>query len=143
MTLCVLDELIHGIRLDRKKNKEIVEGYSRKLSVKTPSYRQKIKNLSGGNQQKVVLGKWLATKPKVLILDEPTRGIDVGAKQEIYQLIKEMADSGIGVILISSELPEIIHMSHRVVVMREMRQVGILEEQDIRQETIIRNALGG
>ena len=67
----------------------------------------------------------------------------MGAKQEIYQLIKEMADSGIGVILISSELPEIIHMSHRVVVMREMRQVGILEEQDIRQETIIRNALGG
>lgn len=143
MTLCVLNELIRGIRLNRKKNKEIVEGYCKKLSVKTPSYRQKIKNLSGGNQQKVVLGKWLATKPKVLILDEPTRGIDVGAKQEIYQLIKEMADSGIGVILISSELPEIIHMSHRVVVMQEMRQVGILEEQDIKQETIIRNALGG
>ena len=102
-----------------------------------------MRNLSGGNQQKVVLAKWLATRPKVLILDEPTRGIDVGAKQEIYQLIKELAGTGIGILLISSELPEIINLSHRVLVMREMRQVGILEKDEIMQETIIRNALGG
>lgn len=143
ITISILKEILRGIKLDKNKNNEIVDGYCKKLRVKTPSYFQKVKNLSGGNQQKVVLAKWLATKPKVLILDEPTRGIDVGAKQEIYQLIKEMASTGIGVILVSSELPEIINLSHRVVIMREMQQVGILENEDINQETIIKNALGG
>ncbi len=143
ITISIMKELIRGIRLNRKKNDEIVENYCSKLRIKTPSYKQKVRNLSGGNQQKVVLAKWLATRPKVLILDEPTRGIDVGAKQEIYQLIKELAGTGIGILLISSELPEIINLSHRVLVMREMRQVGILEKDDIMQETIIRNALGG
>ncbi len=143
VTISSLKKIIKGIKLDKAKNWDIVDGYCKKLRVKTPSYQQKVKNLSGGNQQKVVLAKWLATKPKVLILDEPTRGIDVGAKQEIYQLIKEMADAGIGVILVSSELPEVIHLSHRVVIMREGQQVEILEEKDIKQEIIIRKALGG
>lgn len=143
ITISIMKELIRGIRLNRKKNNEIVQSYCSKLRIKTPSFKQKVRNLSGGNQQKVVLAKWLATRPKVLILDEPTRGIDVGAKQEIYQLIKELAGTGIGILLISSELPEIINLSHRVLVMREMRQVGILEKDEIMQETIIRNALGG
>lgn len=143
ITISIMKELIRGIKLNRKKNDEIVHNYCSKLRIKTPSYKQKVRNLSGGNQQKVVLAKWLATRPKVLILDEPTRGIDVGAKQEIYQLIKELAGTGIGILLISSELPEIINLSHRVLVMREMRQVGILEKDEIMQETIIRNALGG
>ena len=143
VTISIIKELIRGFRLDKKKNDQIVRDYCTRLRVKTPSYEQKVKNLSGGNQQKVVLAKWLATKPKVLILDEPTRGIDVGAKQEIYHLIKELSETGIGVLFISSELPEIVQLSHRVVVMREGEQVVILGKDHIDQEEIIKYVMGG
>ena len=96
------------------------------LNIKTPSLEQKVKFLSGGNQQKVVIGKWLTADTDILIFDEPTRGIDVGAKSEIYKLLNDLAHQGKAIIMISSELPEILRMSHRVVVMCEGRVTGIL-----------------
>ena len=110
---------------------------SRQVRIKTPGLREPIANLSGGNQQKVLIGRWLLTRPKVLILDEPTRGIDVGAKAEIHQLIAQLAAQGAAVLMISSELPEILGMSHRIMVMREGRVTGILEREQADQEKIM------
>ena len=111
-----------------------------KLSIRTPSLDQKAKNLSGGNQQKLVIGKWLAKDADILIFDEPTRGIDVGAKQEIYQLLNDLAGQGKSIIMISSELPEILRMSHRVVVMCEGRVTGELDHTEATQESIMQLA---
>ena len=102
---------------------------SRSLGVKTPDLHERIENLSGGNQQKVLLGRWLLTRPKILILDEPTRGVDVGAKAEIHQLIARLVAEGAAVLMISSEMPEILGMSHRIMVMHEGRVTGILERE--------------
>ncbi len=143
ITLSIMKKLIRGIKLNKAENDRIVKEYGDRLRIKTPSYRQKVVNLSGGNQQKVVLAKWLATEPKVLILDEPTRGIDVGAKQEIYHLIHELALTGVSILLVSSELPEIINLSNRVVVMKEMKHVATIEDSEINQENIIKLALEG
>jgi len=110
------------------------------LSIRTPSLEQTAKNLSGGNQQKVVVGKWLARDADILIFDEPTRGIDVGAKQEIYSLLNELAKKGKSIIMISSELPEILRMSHRVVVMCEGRITGELDYTEATQESIMQLA---
>jgi ribose transport system ATP-binding protein len=107
------------------------------LSVKTPSLEQKAKNLSGGNQQKLVIAKWLAKNADILIFDEPTRGIDVGAKQEIYTLLNDLAAEGKSIIMISSELPEILRMSHRVLVMCEGKVTGILDYKEATQESIM------
>ncbi|WP_130835397.1 sugar ABC transporter ATP-binding protein [[Erwinia] mediterraneensis] len=109
----------------------------RRLNIKTPTMDQIINNLSGGNQQKVLIARWLLAQPKILILDEPTRGIDVGAKAEIYRLISELANRGVAIIMVSSELPEIIGMSDRVMVMHEGRITGILDKEDADQETIL------
>ncbi|MEZ0536735.1 xylose ABC transporter ATP-binding protein [Caldicellulosiruptoraceae bacterium PP1] len=117
--------------------------YVDSLKVKTPSIFQRVENLSGGNQQKVVLAKWLMANPKVLILDEPTRGIDVGAKYEIYQIMNELVEQGVCVIMISSELPEIIGMSDRVLVMRNGSIVADLNENELSQERIMTYATGG
>lgn len=114
-----------------------------RLSIKTPSLRQKTVFLSGGNQQKVVLAKWLFTNCKIIIFDEPTRGIDVGAKVEIYKLMNELVKEGIGVIMISSELPEILGMSDRILVMHEGRITGNLDRKDATQEKILYFATGG
>lgn len=111
--------------------------YVEALSIKTPSLRQKVRNLSGGNQQKVVIGKWLTADTDVLIFDEPTRGIDVGAKSEIYHLLNELAQQGKGIIMISSELPEILRMSHRIIVMCEGRITGELSAAEATQERIM------
>jgi inositol transport system ATP-binding protein len=110
---------------------------SRQLRVKTPNLREPIGNLSGGNQQKVLIGRWLLTHPRILILDEPTRGIDVAAKAEIHQLIAHLAARGAAILMISSELPEILGMSHRVMVMHEGRVTGILERAMADQEKIM------
>lgn len=110
------------------------------LSIKTPNLQQKVKNLSGGNQQKVIIGKWLAADTDILIFDEPTRGIDVGAKSEIYKLLNELAHQGKSIIMISSELPEILRMSHRVIVMCEGRITGELSIADATQEEIMKYA---
>jgi ribose transport system ATP-binding protein len=110
------------------------------LNIKTPSLEQKTKFLSGGNQQKVVVGKWLTADTEILIFDEPTRGIDVGAKSEIYKLLNDLAHQGKAIIMISSELPEILRMSHRVVVMCEGRVTGILNAAEATQENIMKFA---
>jgi methyl-galactoside transport system ATP-binding protein len=110
------------------------------LKVKTPAQRTHIRNLSGGNQQKVIIGRWLLTKPDVLLLDEPTRGIDVGAKAEIYQLIINLAAEGKGIIVVSSEMPELLGISDRIMVMSGGRMAGILDIADATQERIMRLA---
>jgi inositol transport system ATP-binding protein len=110
---------------------------SRLLRVKTPDLHERIENLSGGNQQKVLLGRWLLTGPKILILDEPTRGVDVGAKAEIHQLIARLVAQGAAVLMISSEMPEILGMSHRIMVMHEGRVTGILDREQADQVKIM------
>ena len=123
--------------INRNKEEEACRQQIEKLTVKTPTMRQLVKNLSGGNQQKVILGKWLLMNSDIIIFDEPTRGIDVGAKQEIYELINELARQGKAVILISSELPELMGMSDRVIVMAEGRISGELKKEQIHQEKIL------
>lgn len=107
------------------------------MHIKTPSQKTLIKNLSGGNQQKVILGRWLLTKPDVLLLDEPTRGIDVGAKSEIYKLMTQLAEEGKSIIMISSDMPELLRLSDRVIVMCEGHVTGELDISEATQETIM------
>jgi ribose transport system ATP-binding protein len=123
--------------LDEKKQKAVAQKYVTKLNTRTPSLEQLARNLSGGNQQKVIVGKWLVRDSDILIFDEPTRGIDVGAKSEIYKLLNELADQGKAIIMISSELPEILRMSHRIVVMCEGRVTGTLDSEESTQEKIM------
>ena len=126
------------VRPDRTR--ATAERQVRSLSIKTPSLQQKVRNLSGGNQQKVVLGKWLTADSSVLIFDEPTRGIDVGAKSEIYRLLNTLAKEGKSIIMISSELPEVLRMSHRILVMCEGRITGELKAGEATQEAIMNYA---
>jgi len=118
------------------------EAFRKRLTIRTPSVDLAVAKLSGGNQQKVMLSKWLNTKPSVMILDEPTRGIDVGAKAEVHAMISELAAEGIGIILISSDLPEVLAMSDRVLVMREGRQMAILNRNEANQESVMTAAMG-
>lgn len=127
----------HGIFIDFQKSKDNAVSMVKKMNIKTPSINQRVENLSGGNQQKVVVGKWLTRECDILIFDEPTRGIDVGAKNEIYNMLIELADEGKAIIVISSELPEIIRISDRVIVMCEGRVTGEVVDQDITQEKIM------
>ena len=128
--------------VSRSAEKKNADNYITRLNVKTPTAETRISSLSGGNQQKALLGRILSIKPRVLILDEPTHGIDVGAKEEIYELINRMADEGIAILLISSELPELITLSHRIIVMAEGEKRGELEFSDFDQETILNFASG-
>ena len=123
--------------VNNNKTRETGKRYVEALSIKTPGLQQKVKNLSGGNQQKVVIGKWLTADTEILIFDEPTRGIDVGAKSEIYHLLNQLAEQGKSIIMISSELPEILRMSHRIVVMCEGRITGELIAAEATQERIM------
>lgn len=140
ITLPVLGQFIKGISINKNKENEIIDNYIKKLRIKTPSKDQITKNLSGGNQQKIVIAKWLATSPKVLILDEPTRGIDIGAKSEIYAIMSDLAKQGVAIIMISSELPEIVNMSDRVLVMANGAITANLLKKDINQEKIMYHA---
>jgi ribose transport system ATP-binding protein len=124
-------------RVNSGATRAIATRYVDALSIKTPSLQQRVKNLSGGNQQKVVIGKWLTANTDILIFDEPTRGIDVGAKSEIYKLLNELARQGKSIIMISSELPEILRMSHRIIVMCEGRITGELSSAEATQEAIM------
>lgn len=126
----------------RSKERATAESFRKRLAIRTPSVDLPAAKLSGGNQQKVMLSKWLNTKPSVLILDEPTRGIDVGAKAEVHAIIGELAAEGIGIILISSDLPEVLALSDRVLVMREGRQMAILARENASQETVMMAAMG-
>lgn len=140
MTLEVLNQFMKGIEVDSKREIEITQKYIDVMSTKTPTQLQKIGNLSGGNQQKVIIGRWLATNPDILILDEPTRGVDVGAKSEIYVIMNELVKQGMSIIMISSELPEIINMSDRVYVMADGRITGCLDHTEITQEAVMQLA---
>jgi ribose transport system ATP-binding protein len=142
ITLSILKKISKGLFIDSQKNQDIAKSYKESLRIKTPNLKQRARNLSGGNQQKVVLGKWLATKCDVLIFDEPTRGIDVGAKQEIYNLMNELSKNGKSIIMISSEMPELIGMSDRIIVMHEGRINGELTPEEYSQERILEIASG-
>ena len=143
MTIAMLPKISKFGVLNARKQGQVVDRFIRSLNIKTPSAEQQIRNLSGGNQQKVLLARWLCMEPDLIILDEPTRGIDVGAKSEIEALIQEIAGRGIGVLLISSELEELVRNCHRVVVVRDGHNVGELEGEDISEEHIMERIAQG
>ena len=142
ISLSNLRELLTGPFIDGKKEAAVARQYSDQLQIKTPTIEQEVENLSGGNRQKVVLARWLYTKSKLLIFDEPTSGIDVGVKYEIYNLINRLVEQGIGVIVISSDLPEILGVSDRIAVMCEGRLAGILSRAEATQEKVMTLATG-
>ncbi len=137
ITIAAQDQISRGWFIDEKREDKLIDEFRRLLSIRMASPDQAAGNLSGGNQQKVVLARWLALRPKVLIVDEPTRGIDIGSKVEVHNLLIEMAKSGIAVIVISSELPEILAVSDRIVTMREGRVTGQISRTDATQEILM------
>lgn len=137
-----LEELSRFGIVQRPREVAEAERYRAEMRIQTPSIEQEVLNLSGGNQQKVILSRWLAIHPKVLMVDEPTKGIDVGSKQEIYVLLRELAESGVGIIVISSEMPEVIGLSDRIMVMREGRVMGTIGGDDITEENVMTLAAG-
>jgi putative multiple sugar transport system ATP-binding protein len=138
VSLANLNKISKRYFVNDDEESTVAEDFRKRLNIKSSSIYQKAGNLSGGNQQKVVLSKWIFTDPEVLILDEPTRGIDVGAKYEIYNIIDKLADEGKSIIFISSELPEILGICDRVYVMNEGKIVGELSRRDASQESIMR-----
>ncbi|GAB3984325.1 hypothetical protein GCM10029978_093680 [Actinoallomurus acanthiterrae] len=140
-SLAVLDRLRRFRFVRRAEERRLTREYVDRLNVRTPDIEHEVRKLSGGNQQKVVLARWLARKPKVLILDEPTRGIDVGAKAEIYHLIDDLARSGVAILVISSELPEVLGLADRVVVMQNGRVTGELDRSQATEEAILELAM--
>jgi ribose transport system ATP-binding protein len=139
-TMASLEHFTNGLFIDKRKEKEVTQKYVNALKTKTPSIEQKVRNLSGGNQQKVVIAKWLTRDCDILIFDEPTRGIDVGAKSEIYSLMNDLVKQGKSIIMISSELTEVLRMSDRIVVMCEGRKTGELSIEEATQENIMHAA---
>ncbi len=140
LTLPILKKLSTFARIRSIEESELVKYYCKVLRIKTPDEHFKVRHLSGGNQQKVIIGRWLSTQPKILLLDEPTRGIDVLAKAEIYHLIRQLVDQGLTLILVSSELPEVVSLADRCLVMREGKVVGLLEGSQISQVSIMEKA---
>ena len=128
--------------INGRKNAELAEEYREELRIKVPSVKQMVVNLSGGNQQKVVLAKTLAADPDIIIFDEPTKGIDVGAKQEIYNLMKKLSEEGKAIIMISSDMEEILGMSDRILVLHEGRLSGELQRDEFSQEAVLELASG-
>ena len=137
-----LDAVSKGPLIDDSLQDQLSDKYVKQLSIKIPGIEYPISSLSGGNQQKCLIGKWLSIHPKLIIMDEPTRGIDVGAKSEIHSLLRRLAEEGIGVIIVSSELPEVIGVSDRVVVIHEGRMSGIIEKDEVSEENIMLLASG-
>lgn len=142
ISLPILKQISRGGLINLKKEREIVNGFINSLRIATPNMEMRAVNLSGGNQQKVVLAKWLAADCDVLILDEPTRGIDVGAKIEIYNLMRQLCEKGKAIVMISSELPEVIGMSDRILVMRDGVKQAEIQGTNISEEIILQNAMG-
>ena len=132
----------HGV-IQREKEKELVKKGIEELHIRCFGPQHECNNLSGGNQQKVVFAKWMYTNPKVLILDEPIRGVDIGAKKEIYSIVNDLAAKGVAIIMVSSELPEVLGMSDRVMVVREGLVRGFLSKEEANQENIMILATGG
>src|SRR5437016_12919159 len=142
MTLPILRQLSRLGVVDRQRECEIATDYSQQLRVRSAGIDQLVKALSGGNQQKVVLAKWLITNPKILILDEPTRGVDVGAKAEVHRIVSDLAAKGLAIILISSELPEVLAMADQVIVLHEGRVTGTFARSEATQERVMFAATG-
>jgi rhamnose transport system ATP-binding protein len=142
-TLPIVDRLARHLFLDFSREQAVTEEYGRRMEIKAASWEQAVNSLSGGNQQKVVLAKWLATEPTVLILDEPTKGIDVATKARVHEFISMLAQQGLGIVLVSSELPEILGMSDRIVVMHEGTVTARLAKKEANPEALIRAAMGG
>lgn len=141
-TMTIHKKILNALGLiSRPKENAVTDRYVQMLKTKIASREQLLKNLSGGNQQKVVLAKWLAINPKVLILDEPTRGIDVGAKAEVHKIIAELADQGVAILMISSELPEVLHVSDRILVMHEGRLTGEFTREQATEEALMKAAV--
>jgi len=144
ITIKVLDKFIKWwFRVNARYEDQRTRQFIDELSIKTPNPDQEVRNLSGGNQQKVLISRWLATNPRILILDEPTRGVDVGAKAEIYAIMNRLVKEGVSIIMISSELPEVINMSDRIAVMYKGGIRTILNRDEFSQETIMHYATGG
>ncbi|WP_414731843.1 sugar ABC transporter ATP-binding protein [Amycolatopsis mediterranei] len=141
VSIAVLDRLRRFRVVKRAKERALVEEYVRELRVRTPSMEQEVRKLSGGNQQKAVLARWLARRPKLLILDEPTRGVDVGAKAEIYRIIDGLAAEGIALLVISSDLPEVLTLADRILVMRAGRLAGEIGREDATEEAVLTLAI--
>lgn len=142
ITLAALSSLVRRLSLDFRREREIAADYTTRFAIKTPTTYAPVSTLSGGNQQKVALSRWLVTRPSLLILDEPTQGIDVGAKAEIHALMSELAGQGVAILMISSELPEVLGMSDRIAVMRAGTIAGILDRTEATQEKVLAVALG-
>jgi ribose transport system ATP-binding protein len=140
ISMSILQRISSYSVVDKTREIDISSNYRKKMNIKTPNLEQKVKNLSGGNQQKVVIAKWLASNPDLIILDEPTRGIDVGAKFEIYKLINQLVAEGKTIILISSEMEELIGMSDRIMVLAEGEITGMLQKDEFSQEKILNYA---
>jgi ribose transport system ATP-binding protein len=143
IVMAKLRQMVRGLFVRWGLVAQTSQDYVRQLSIRTPSIHQAVRNLSGGNQQKTVIARWLTMNPKVLILDEPTRGIDVGAKAEIHRLIRQLADRGVGILMISSELPEVLSVSDRVLVMHEGRITGEFDSAQATQDDLMQAAIGG
>jgi ribose transport system ATP-binding protein len=141
MVLPVLSKLRKGFVIDKKRVEETVNSHIGELSIKTDSMNKVISLLSGGNQQKVVIAKWLETNPKVLIMDEPTAGVDIGAKGEIINVIRTLANKGLGVILISSELAELMTICDRIIVLKDGRITGELDGDQVQSEAELEHAI--
>jgi len=142
ITLTILEKISNFLRIDIKKENKEVEKWVSRLNIKTPSYKTLVEKLSGGNQQKVVIAKWIAANPKVLILNEPTRGVDVGAKAEIYGIMEDLCENNVAIIMVSSDLNEVLSMSDRIVIIHEGRINGEVEGKEITQEKIMQKAVG-
>ncbi len=143
LTLSTIKKMTKGFIIDRIAQKKYAQGQVDSIGIKTPGLMQKVKNLSGGNQQKVILGRWLGANPEILIFDEPTRGIDVGAKAEIYKLMTQLAEERKSIIMISSEMSELLGMSDRLIILARGRYAGALEASEFNQETVLRYSSGG
>jgi rhamnose transport system ATP-binding protein len=141
-SITVLQRLVRALVIRKKGEEEVALKWAKILQLKYASLNDAVERLSGGNQQKIVLGKWLATDPKILIVDEPTRGIDVGTKSEVHRLLSQRAQEGLAIIMVSSELPEVLGMADRILVMREGRQVAILSREEATSERVISLATG-
>ncbi|MGD1994608.1 MAG: sugar ABC transporter ATP-binding protein, partial [Anaerolineae bacterium] len=143
IVISAMNQVTEWIFVSRNQANRLAKRFVERLDIRTPSLGQRVRNLSGGNQQKVIIARWLTLRPKVLILDEPTRGIDVGSKAEIHGLMGQLAEDGVGLLMISSELPEILGISDRIVVMREGRVVDAFDRDEATQDDIMRAATGG
>jgi ribose transport system ATP-binding protein len=142
IAMAELDEHARAGILDFRQMRETAQDFVDRLSIRTPNLRQRVRNLSGGNQQKVIIARWLTLEPRILILDEPTRGIDVGAKAEIHGIIRRLADDGVAILMISSELPEVLDVSDRIIVMREGEVMGELSQEEATEDAVMRRAAG-